>query len=415
MDTSMNEPTDTWPRTETLSWDDTQLEVDWTSHDPCHVDACLASVDAFGDDGSARERPDPPSPTQPPRPTSRCHPQAYAHGQPGGGVLEKQNGSSRSNMDKSIEGGGDGTMNMFLDKYMSWPSLIIAQLSQLSTRLSSLRYSSYNLAKAAESSPCRLPNGRQIPLIDAAAFDSVAAWLACGHDSANTNAHPSVYAPAESEGPCSNPALETKATVGHGILHDVFSASHRLLETLRDLQAKKAVESFNSSTATSASTPSAAPSGQSSVYLGLTKGPWSGSQQHRNNTRQIIRHLVMACGVLLLEIYMAVLIALQHDAYHGVSVNTTALGDVRLVLVVQLCSYLIDRQQQAVDLCLAPQTPLSPLSANGTVPQKFGFSSSQQPVLPGPVLDPADREVLIDLKNQVQQKLAHLRQTLRCT
>ena len=179
----MNEPTGTWPRTETLSWDDTQLEVDWIGHESCHVDASLASVDAFGDDGSAQERPDPPSPTQPPRPTSRCHPQAYAHGQPGGGVLEKQDGRSRSNVDKSIEGCGDGTINMFPDKYMSWPSLVIAQLSQLSTRLSSLRYSSCTLAKAAESSSCRPPNGRPIPLIDAAAFDSVATWLACGHDS----------------------------------------------------------------------------------------------------------------------------------------------------------------------------------------------------------------------------------------
>ena len=415
MDTSMNEPTVTWPHTGTLSWDDTHLEVDGISHDPCHVDASSAFVDVFGDDGSTREGPDPPSRAQSPRPMSRCHPQAYAHGQPADGILEKQYGSSRSNIDKSIECRGDGSMNLFLDKYMSWPNLVIAQLSQLSTRLSSLRYSSHTLVKVAESSSCRLPNDRQIPLIDAAAFDSVAAWLACGHDSVNMNAHPSVYAPAESEVPCSNPALETKATVGRGILHDVFSASHSLLETLRDLHAKKSVESLNSSTAISASTPSAASSGQTSMYSRLTKGPWSGSQQQCNNTRQIIRHLVMACGALLLEIYMAVLIALQHDAYHGFSTKTTALGDVRLVLVVQLCSYLIDRQQQAVDQCLAPQTPLSALSVNGTVPQKLDFSNSQQPALPGPVLDTADREVLSDLRDLVQQKLAQLRQTLRYT
>ena len=403
----MNDPTETWP-----------LEVDWMSHDPYNVGVSLTSIDAFGDDGSAQERPDPPSPTQPPRPTSRCYPHASALGQPEDSIIEKQDGSKRSNMDKSIEGGGNGTMNMFLDKNMSWPSLVIAQLSQLSTHLSSLRYSSYTLAKAAESSSCLLPNGLQSPLIDAAAFDSVGAWLTFGHNSASMNAHPSVHATAEGEGPCPNLALETKATVGHGILHDVFSASHRLLETLCDLQAKNAVESFSSSTANSASTSSVAPSGQSSVSLRLTKGHWSGSQQHCNNTRQIIRHLVMACGALLLEIYVAVLIALQHDAYHGVSMNTTALGDVRLVLAVQLCSYLIDRQQQAVDLCLAPQTllsPLSPLSVNGQFPQRFDLSGSQQQVLPGPVLDTTDREVLSDLRNQVQQKLAHLRQTLRCT
>ena len=337
MDTSMNEPTGTWPRTETLSWDDTHLEIDWIINDPGHGDASSAVVDIFGDDGSAREGPDPPSPTQLPRPRSRCHPRAYAHGQPAGSVLEKQDGSSRSNMDNSIEGGGDGTMDMSLDKYLSWPNLVIVRLSRLSTRLSSLCYSSHTLAKAAESTSCRLPNDRQIPLIDAAAFDSVAAWLACGHDPTNMNAHPSVYAPAENEGPYSNPAFETKATGGHGILHDVFSASHSLLDTLRDLQAKTSVESFNSCTATSASTPSAAPSGQTSMSLRLAKGSWSGSQQQCSNTRQIIRHLVMACGALLLEIYMGVLIALQHDAYHGLCMKATALGDVRLVLVVQLC------------------------------------------------------------------------------
>ena len=415
MDTSIDDATATWPRTDTLNWDNMQLEVDWINHGPCHIDTGLASLDVLEEDRSAPEGPDPPSPTQPPRPPTQCHPHAYPHGQPGAGIIENRNGNSRSEMGKSIGGPHDSTMNMSMDKSISCPSFVIAQLSQLSTRLSSLRYSSSNLARAAETSSCRLPNGRQSPLIDAAAFDSVAAWLAYGHDSAKLNAHPSVHTPAECEGPDPNPALETNAAGGQGILHDVFSASHRLLETLRDLQAKNTIESFNSSTATSASTPSVAPSGQSSVYLGLTKGHRSGSIRHGNNTKQIIRHLVMACEILLLEIYLAVLIAIQHDAYHGVSMNTTALGDVRLVLVGQLCSYLIDRQQQAVDLCLAPQDPLSPLSVNGAFPQKFDLSGSQQPVLPGPILDNADREALGDLKSQVQQKLAHLRQALRCT
>ncbi len=412
MDTSMDVSTGTWPWLDTLSWDDTQLDIDWSSHDSSHVDPVLASPDAFGNNGSAREGLDPPSPTQPPCPPSPSHPHTYAHGQPGGGDFEKHDGSTKDNMGKSIGGGDDDMMNMSLDKYMNWPSLVIAQLSQLSTRLSSLRYSSYTLANAAESSSCRLPNGRQIPLIDAAAFELVAAWLAHDHDSANMNVHPPLYALAESQGPYPSPAPETKPKGGHGILHDVFSASHRLLEILRHLQVKNMVESFNPSTATSA-----APSGQSSVHLRLTEGPWSsapsnGSQQHSNNTMQIIRHLVMACEALLLEIYMAVLIALQHDAFHGAFTDTTALGDVRLVLVVQLCSYLIERQQQAVDLCLAPQ---SPLSVSGMLSPKLDLSGSQKPLPPGPVMDTANREVLRDLKNQVQQRVAHLRQTLRCT
>ena len=420
IDPSMDMSTGTWPWLETLSRDDMQLEGDWSNHDSSYVDAVLASLDAFKGDGSARESPDPPSPTQPPCPPSPCHPYAYAYGQPGGGIFEKPDGRSRSNMDRSNRGGGGGTLNMSLDKNMNFPSLVIAQLSQLSMRLSLLRYSSYTLAKAAESSSYRLPNGRQIPLIDTVTFESVAAWLAHGHGSANVNAHPPVHAHTESQGPYPSPTSETKPRGGHGILHDVFSASHHLLEILRQLQVNNIIEPFSSSTTTSASTPSTAASGQSSALFGLTKGPGSstpssGSQQHCNNTMQIIRYLVIACEALLLEIYVAVLNALQHDAYPSASMNTTALGDVRLVLVVELCSYLIERQHQAVDSCLAPQSPLSPVSVSGPFSQKLDLSGSHQQVPPGPVLDTADREVLNDLKNQVQQRLVHLRQTLRCT
>ncbi len=172
-------------------------------------------------------------------------------------------------MGKSIGGGGDDTTSMYLDKYMNWPSLVIAQLSQLSTRLSSLRYSSYTLTNAAESSSSRLPSGRQIPLIDAAGFETVAAWLAHGRDSANVNVHPPVHAPTQSQGHYLSPG--TKSRGGHGILYDVFSASHCLLEILRHLQVKNIAES--SFTAPSAFTSSAALSGQSSVNLEAYQEP----------------------------------------------------------------------------------------------------------------------------------------------
>ncbi|KAK0510014.1 hypothetical protein JMJ35_007408 [Cladonia borealis] len=409
MDTSMDMSTGTWPWEDTSSWDDAQIEIDWSSHDLSYVDAVLAAPNAFGNGL------DPPSSTHPPYPPSPRHPHAYPHGQLGGGSFEKHDGSNKSNTGKSIGGGSDGTRDMSLDKSMNWPSLVIAQLSQLSTRLSSVRHSSYTLANAAESSSSCCPSGRQIPLIDAAAFETVAAWLALGHDPANMNVHQPAHASAQSHVPYPSPAPETRSRDGHGILHDVFSASHRLLEILRHFQVKNIAEP--SSTAPSAFKSSVATSGQSSVHLRPTKGPWSSApssgsqQQHSHNTMQIIRHLVMACEALLLEIYMAVLTALQHDAFHGASMNTTALGDIRLVLVVQLCSYLIERQQQAVDLCLAPQ---SPLSVSGIFPPRLDHSGPQKPVSPGPFMDEADREALSDLKNQVQQRLAHLRQTLRC-
>ncbi|KAL9030706.1 MAG: hypothetical protein Q9196_001204 [Gyalolechia fulgens] len=402
MDTSMDVSTDTWPGLDPLSWDDDRSTLDLSC-----ANAVVASLDDY----------DPASSTRPPGPPSLCHPHAYGHGQPGRAVFEEHHGSSRSHMGKDIAVGGDGTMNMSLDNYMNRPSLFITQLSQLSSRLSSLRYESYTLAKAALSPSWRLSNDRQMPLIDAAAFESVGAWLAHGQDSANMNAHPSVHTVAEGPDPHPSLAPGPKPGGGHGILHDVFSASHRLLEILRHLQVKSIVEPCSSSTTTSASTPPADLVGHDGGYLGLTNDsrsttPSSGSQRQSGSTMQIIRHLVMACEALLLEIYMAVLIALQHDAYHGAAMNTMALGDVRLVLVVQLCSYLIESQHQAVDLCLTPQSPLRPLSVSGMRPLQLDHFGAEQLV---PPVYTTEREVLGDLRHQVQQRLAHLRQTLRFT
>jgi hypothetical protein len=377
MDTSIDMSTGGWPQLETLSWDDMQLEVDWSSHDSSYTDVVLESLDMFGGDGSAREVLEILSPGQT---------QAYPQSQPTSGIFEQHEVSNTGNMDKcTVDSGSAG--NIPMEKFMNYPSVVITQLSQLSMSLSSLRYSSYALAKGAESF-------RQTPLIDGSAFEAVAAWLAPDHGSMNP--HSSVHAPTESLVSCST--SETKPR-GHGILHEVFSASHHLLEILRNLQLNATVDLFSSPAPNSICTASAAQS--------------NGSQQQPNNTLQIIRHMVMACDALLLEIYVAVLIALQHDAYPGTSTNTTALGDVQMVLVVQLCSYLIERQQQAVDMCLAPQTPLSPPSISGPFPQKLDLSNSQQ-LPPTPVLDMADREALSGLKHQVQQRLAHLRQTLRC-
>ncbi len=422
MDISLDVSTDTWPRLEALSWDYTQVGMDWNSHDSAgsQYDTVLASLNAFWDDGDLREGMEPCSPTNLPYPPRPFHPHAYPHSQVGGSNLKGQDGSSRSNIDNCIEGGVDGRINRSTDMYMNWPSLVIAQLSQLSTYLSSLRYSSYTLAEAAESSSAHPPNGQATPLIHAAALESVATWLAHGQGSANMNTQPSDNGPTKRQDPYPSSTPETKPKSSSGILHDVFSASHRLLEILSYLQVRTNVESYNSSTTTSPSTPSTVSSSQNSIYPGLAKGPWpsapsSGSRQSCNNTMEIIRHLVMACETLLLEIYMAVFMALQHDAYHGACMNTMALGNVKLVLVVQLCSYLMERQHQAVDMCLAPQTAPSTVSSSKTFPDKLDFAGLQQPVSTGPVVGTAGREVLSDFRKQVQQRLAHLWQTVRCT
>lgn len=375
----MDMSTGAWPWLDTSSWDEMQLETDWSSHDSSQLGIVLGSIDSFPGDDSVRESSDPSTPTQPlHRPSPPRHP-TDGHGLPGVGNYEKHDGRTRSNMERIF-----GASNISLDKYNNYASLIItAHLSQLSMRLSSLRYSSCTLAQAAESSSGLLPNQRRVPLFQSAAFESVAAWVAHDQCSAIMNAYPSVHLPTEMTNHYPTPGHEGKSQSCQSILRDVFSSSHRLLDILRHLQVNNLVEQF-SSTTTSAQT--------------HTK-----SQQPGHSTISIIRHLVMACDALLLEIYAAVLIALQHDAYPGDSLNnTTALGDVRLVLVVQLCSYLIERQQQAVDQCFGPR-----------IAQETDLSSS---LPPGPVdLDAADREALSELRRQVQQRLLHLRQTLRCT
>lgn len=403
-----------WPLHETLNWDDIELDVDWSSHNSNDVDAILSSLDTLTADGSAREALDRTSPTQHSSP-HHLHTNFQVH-QPRGDIFQNDDGSNGSNTNRSdAPSGSSAIVNLPQEKYIN-PSLAISQLSQLSMRLSSLRSSSYTLAQATESTSSNLANAQQMPLIDAASFVSVATWLAHGHGSTSLNAQPSIQVPVESKSPYPSPTPETKPRGGHGILHDVFSSSHHLLEILYHLQVNHVNEQFNTSAMTLASPALTAASSQSNSYFGQTNDTApKGIQQHHHHTMQIIRHLVIACEALLLEIYMAVLITLQHDAYPGGLMSTKALGDVRLVLVVQLCAYLIERQHDAVNSCLAPKSSSGQPSVNKPFPYNLDLSNSHQSLPTGHVSDVADKEMLSDLKKQVRQRLTHLRQTLRCT
>ncbi|KAF5559817.1 hypothetical protein FPHYL_6917 [Fusarium phyllophilum] len=72
--------------------------------------------------------------------------------------------------------------------------------------------------------------------------------------------------------------------------------------------------------------------------------------------KNVARHLVVACHMLLIDSFAAVLGALQdvagaeHHAAQGII--TPGFADLRLAMVVQLCSYLFVRQCRVVDAYL---------------------------------------------------------------
>ncbi len=303
------------------------------------------------------------------------------------------------------------------------PDVGIAQLSQLSTHLNVLHRSSCTLAEAARS-PCPSRSNihaHQSPLISDAAFKSVAAWLL--HISADTDL---VVCPD-----FPHPTTDPKNT--SDTLHDVFSASHQLLEILRCLHADTVPRTphsastvlssaarthldFWSSINPEATQPRPAHNNITASSYEWTKGLSGGTHRSSQYSSTVVRHLVIACYTLLLNIYVEVLIALQRgadlrsyclsDIDSDTAADAAPLADIRLVLVAQLCAYLLERQQQAVDAYLSPQSSSVSSSSQNHTP-----SGSHQPSPPASTY--AGREAMSSLEMEVQQRLVQLRRTLR--
>lgn len=290
----------------------------------------------------------------------------------------------------------------------------IARLAHLSTRLYPLHRSSCTLAETARS-PSQAETYRQAghnTLISDAAFKSMATWLV--HVSSN------MRLPSQNE----RRDLASNLTSTGDTLHEVFSASHQFLETLRFLQldavstTSTLTRTLSTSTQASAggshpdfwasitpeSTSSIPSSAQNSSSLDQQQVPSDHDPSSDQYSETIVRHLIIACHTLLLNIYTAVLAALQHDADQGLAralnhddyVEAAALADIRIVMAVQLCSYLVERQFQAVDLHLSPRLTTQTL---------------QQPSPPLSTI--AEPSVVDELKIEVQQRMVRLRQTLR--
>ena len=243
------------------------------------------------------------------------------------------------------------------------PSGAVYQLSQLITRLYPLHQSSSSLTQAATTSS---QSQQKQPLLNAMAFQPVAAWLA----------HMSANAPLPVPSPLHINA--TPSTSTDDMLHDTFSASHCLLAILDHLQGDNDYWDL---------TPQSAPA---SFYFDPPDAGLSPSLQHANpaarhlasqfapsslpsyfdlpiasptsrHSNPVVGHLVGACYSLLLNCYVGPLDALQHDAdlnrsFQGTGdssaqrapLDAPGLVHLRLVMMVQLCYYLLSRLRQAV-------------------------------------------------------------------
>ncbi|CEJ81076.1 hypothetical protein VHEMI01226 [[Torrubiella] hemipterigena] len=220
----------------------------------------------------------------------------------------------------------------------------IANLSRLSMHLSQLLcFSRTFLAEAlhpprsAKNQDSMLQIQQGIKLV----FKSVNSWLV--HGSSSTEPTPS---------------LNLGSINSSELLQHLFSASNYLLEILRQVRAgiDKAIH------AASTMDLSKRPQSRSGSILQSKPGGLSSTDDDQRYS--IVRHLVLVCATLLLNMYIAILVSLQHSAdilrssirKHQESLHEPAehmdaasRAHMQLVSIVQLTSYHIKRQNQTLD------------------------------------------------------------------
>jgi hypothetical protein len=279
------------------------------------------------------------------------------------------------------------------------PETAVACLSRLSQRLYSLYSAVLEMVNSSgaldEADTTTLHRG---PFADDSAFQTLTGWIV--HASSNT-----VESPVRASNQGDN--IHIAGQDGCTLLQDVFSASRDLLNTLHSLIDESSKLSPYPvpqdgplpTTAAGLMTPqsmSLTSNTENSTSKELpSPGHWSNS---------IVRHMVMACHMLLLNTYLAVTMALQHAlnkqklSQDASNAQALPLGEVRTVMIVQLCGYLIQRQTQAVQTYLAP-----PKSKQ----------SSDESALPNiSPLSLSDQAATKQLEKDVEQRLARLRQSL---
>lgn len=132
-------------------------------------------------------------------------------------------------------------------------------------------------------------------------------------------------------------------------LQDTFAASQRLLDILHRL--------YQLTSDTGAGYPRQPQQQQRQPSTGARANPMP--THHPQSPESVVHHLVLACHRLLLNIYAPLLKVLQQDTASTAANFTVIVDDfsmpspvdIRLVLLVQLSSYFIDRLHSGINVC----------------------------------------------------------------
>ena len=169
---------------------------------------------------------------------------------------------------------------------------------------------------SVERNTANYAKNRASRLLDDAALGSAATWLMRKKHRRSEFFFPTRLQEYSVEG--SGPRL-----LSSSILQDVFSASYHFLELL------ECVSNYYCSTLPTLDTT-------------------------RDQLNETIRHLNITCHLLLMGIYETLLVFLEHNALLEKQTASAAndqgpLGQIQLVSVVQLCSYVLARQNEAIN------------------------------------------------------------------
>jgi hypothetical protein len=198
----------------------------------------------------------------------------------------------------------------------------ITQLSELLSRLSSTFITAQQEIPHSKSSNSTFMHS---------AFDSVASLVSTNGDSPNSNS-------------------------SSNVVRDTFNASQRLLEILQqlqDLHSSSNVGSPSSGANSPEFTSSHFPPSRTHNPLGITlptipesRAP-SPVSPGQNVHHSVLHHLILACHSLLLNIYNPLVTAVQHFVDFK-ETNSSAMNEMRMVLLVQTISFLIERMKGGV-------------------------------------------------------------------